>query len=333
MHYLEKNIFQIKPQEFETITLELFRYQAQKNPIYAQFIKHLNINITKINRITDIPFLPIELFKNHTILCENQTPKICFESSRTTSDLSSKHYVSNPDFYLQNAQNIFEKYYGALSQYHILALLPSYLERENSSLIYMVQDFIKKTNSPHSDFYLYNLSELNQKLKQIAEEKNTKKTLVIGVSFALLEWIEKDPPQKLPLQTIVMETGGMKGRRKELLREELHQQLLKQLPLQRIHSEYGMTELLSQAYLQPNQYFEAPQWLKILLRETDDPLQTNPKLKRGVINIIDLANFHSCAFIATQDIGEKNDHPQQFKVLGRTDHSEIRGCNLLVQDI
>ena len=269
--------------------------------------------------------MPISFFKTHKVTSTQKEPETIFTSSGTTQSTTSKHFVPDIELYEKSFLKAFELFYGMPKDFCILALLPSYLEREGSSLIYMVNSLIEKSGHPHSGFYLHNLEELHQKLK-ILESKGAK-TLLIGVSFALLDLVEQFPSNLT--NTTVMETGGMKGRRKELIREELHQILEKGLGVEHIHSEYGMTELLSQGYSKGNGIFETPPWMKIVTRDTEDPLSIQPNGKTGGVNVIDLANLYSCSFIATQDLGKT--HPNgTFEVLGRFDDSDIRGCNLMV---
>jgi hypothetical protein len=330
---------------FDELALEVFRFQSVHNPIYRQYLGYLRINPQKINRIDKIPFLPIQFFKNHRIISDNAPTQLTFESSGTTGrhsavQITSKHHLSDLPFYELISQQIFEQFYGYLSDYHILALLPSYLERNNSSLVYMVQSFIYKSYSQQSGFYLNNQDELVEKLKQILDNQQDKrKILLIGVTFGLLDLVEGDFDfsflRNHQDRLIVMETGGMKGRRKELLREEVHEILTKKLFANQIHSEYGMTELLSQGYSKGDGVFELPNTMKILLRDVNDPLAP-PKASpmgstftRGGLNVIDLANIDSCCFIETQDLGNIIDN-QRFTVIGRFDNSDIRGCNLMV---
>lgn len=278
-----------------------------------------------VKHLKEIPFLPIQFFKSHEVICGNHTPEIVFTSSGTTGSITSKHGVIDLQIYRESYRNGFTHHYGDIQDYVVLALLPSYLERNGSSLIYMVEDLIKQSNQPESGFYLNNLTELIQQLKLL--DNQGRKILLIGVSFALLDLVEL---QTLELKnTIVMETGGMKGRRKELIREELHSLLIAGLGVSFIHSEYGMTELLSQAYSKGNGLFETVPWMKIFTRDPEDPLSFQSYGKTGGINIIDLANYHSCSFIATQDLGKV--YPDgSFEVIGRFDNSDIRGCNLMV---
>jgi len=320
------NIFNLHPgNEFEKMALEIFQFQAENNLVYKAFLGHLKIDIHSVKKIEEIPFLPIQFFKSHKVVSSDETIQRTFLSSGTTGNEQSKHFVTDLEIYEESFTKGFEHFYGANEDYTVLALLPSYLEREGSSLIYMANDFIQKSKNKKSGFYLNNLEELAQNLEKL--DKNNEKVLLIGVSFALLDLVEK---HKFQLNnTIVMETGGMKGRRKELIREELHQILREGFGVENIHSEYGMTELLSQAYSKGNGIFDCPPWMKILTRDTEDALTVLPEGKSGGINVIDLANINSCSFIATQDLGKT--YPNgTFEVIGRFDNSDIRGCNLMV---
>jgi phenylacetate-coenzyme A ligase PaaK-like adenylate-forming protein len=311
--------------EFDTSALDVFRFQYEGNKVYRDFCDHLKKSPENVSHHQEIPFLPISFFKTHQVVSSQQEPQTIFTSSGTTQSTTSKHLVPDIQLYEESFLKAFELFYGKPEEFCVLALLPSYLEREGSSLIYMVNSLIERSEHPNSGFYLHNLKELHQKLQEL-EQKNTQ-TLLIGVSFALLDLAEQFP---LSLKnTIVMETGGMKGRRKELIREELHYILKKGLGVEKIHSEYGMTELLSQGYSKGNGIFQTPPWMKIITRDTEDPLTIQPNGKTGGINVIDLANLYSCSFIATQDLGKT--HPNgTFEVLGRFDDSDIRGCNLMV---
>lgn len=311
--------------DFARVSLEIFKFQAENNLVYKEFINYLHIDIRDVKSINQIPFLPIQFFKSHKIISSKEKIQQLFLSSGTTGNKQSKHFVTDISIYEESFEKGFEYFYDSVENYTILALLPSYLEREGSSLIYMVNSFIKNSKKPKSGFYLNNLNELHKSLLEL--DKNNEKTLLIGVSFALLDLVEK---YKFQLKnTIIMETGGMKGRRKELIREELHQILCEGFGVKKIHSEYGMTELLSQAYSKGNGIFECPPWMKILIRDTEDALTLLPNGKSGGINVIDLANINSCSFIATQDLG-KTYKNGTFEVLGRFDDSDIRGCNLMV---
>ncbi|MDJ1467848.1 acyl transferase [Cytophagaceae bacterium DM2B3-1] len=311
---------------FEENALELFRFQASANQIYRKYLEFLKIDPAKISSLNEIPFLPIEFFKSHTITSVQNQPAALFESSGTTGQTRSRHYVYDTSFYEKVAQHIFEQLYGSLAEFHVLALLPSYLERTGSSLVYMVEHFIRESHSSESGFFLHDQSELVSKIDTLVQQN--KKVLLIGVTFALLDLAEHYGGRDWS-QVIVMETGGMKGRREELLREEVHEILKQAFLLPKVHSEYGMTELLSQAYSFGNGVFQMPPTMRILIRDVNDPFSINTNQRSGGINIIDLANVDSCAFIETKDIGIV--HPDNtFQVLGRFDNSDIRGCNLLV---
>lgn len=311
--------------EFEKMALEIFQFQAKNNLVYKEFLTHLHIDIESIDKVDKIPFLPIQFFKSHNVVSSKEAAQRVFLSSGTTGNEQSKHFVTDLSIYEESFTKGFEHFYGAIEDYAVLALLPSYLERDGSSLIYMVNNFIRKSKNKKSGFYLNNLEELAMNLVEL--DKNNEKVLLIGVSFALLDLVEK---HKFNLNnTIVMETGGMKGRRKELIRSALHQILCEGFGVEKIHSEYGMTELLSQAYSRGSGIFECPPWMKILTRDTEDALTILPEGRSGGINIIDLANINSCSFIATQDLGKTYENGT-FEVLGRFDNSDIRGCNLMV---
>jgi hypothetical protein len=330
---------------FEQLALEVFRYQYANNEVYKQYVDFLGRNTFEINRIEKIPFLPIEFFKSHKILSTTDPAKAIFESSGTTSSQTSKHYVTDLNLYDFLSRKTFESMYGHMTDYHIFALLPSYLERSNSSLIYMVRNFILDSYSSFSNFYQGEFDKLIINIKEAA--KDNRKILLIGVSFALLDLAENnDLSEQLRVisdKLVVMETGGMKGKRKELTREELHGILTKAFGLKNIHSEYGMTELLSQAYSTEMGLFSVPNQMKILLREVNDPFSYIPGFaignsneskryrgKTGGINIIDLANIYSCSFIETKDLGSYSEDYKHFKVMGRFDSSDVRGCNLLL---
>jgi phenylacetate-coenzyme A ligase PaaK-like adenylate-forming protein len=285
----------------------------------------MKVEPQKVKTLQQIPFLPIQFFKSHSVVSNTTPVQNTFTSSGTTGLTTSKHLVTDTSIYEESYQKGFSKFYGNIENYVVLALLPSYLEREGSSLIYMVEDLIQLSNHPESGFYLHDHDALIQKLIELDEAGQN--VILIGVTFALLDLIEKH--QFKLKNTIIMETGGMKGRRKEMIREELHQQLCKGFGVAAIHSEYGMTELLSQAYSLGEGVFECPSWIQILIRDTEDALTYIPQGKTGGINIIDLANINSCSFIATQDLGKKNPN-NSFEVLGRFDNSDIRGCNLMV---
>jgi hypothetical protein len=321
--------------DFKRIALAVFRYQATENLVYKKYIEGLKIDPNKVNELEQIPFLPIEFFKSHTVITTNQSQNInpqLFTSSGTTGMIQSKHYVSDISVYEKSYLKAFELFYGNIEDYAIFTLLPSYLEREGSSLIYMMNDLMVRTKNDHSRFYLNNVDEMVAWLKLREHilsqpEYSSKKNILIGVTYALLDLTEKE---KLQLKnTIIMETGGMKGKRKEIVLEELHEILCQGFGVTEIHSEYGMTELLSQAYSKGNGIFTCPPWMKIMIRDVNDPFAFLPQHKTGGINVIDLANINSCSFIATQDLGKTIDG-NSFEVLGRFDNSDIRGCNLLV---
>ena len=324
----KKDIFHIQSQnQFETTALAVFKHQFEHNTVYRSFCDLLYKHPSEIHALEDIPFLPIDLFKSHKVICDSKAtvPPIVFESSGTTGTQVSKHYVTDIALYEHSFITNFEMHYGSVKDYAILALLPSYLERGQSSLVYMVDHLIKKGAHPESGFFLYDHFALSEKLKML--EQKGQKTLLIGVSYALLDFIESHPLQLE--HTIVMETGGMKGRRKEMIRAELHQLLREGFGVDHIHSEYGMTELLSQAYSKGEGIFKTPPWMKILIRDPEDPFALRTNSSSGGINIIDLCNVNSCAFIATQDIGNQVKE-NEFSILGRFDNSDVRGCNLLV---
>ena len=322
---MKLNLSNISTLNFNDIALDIFRFQAKNNLIYQDYLKHINISSEKIQKIEDIPFLPISFFKTHRLISTHKKEEIIFTSSGTTGLNPSKHYVSDLTLYEQSFKIGFELIYGDIEQYCILALLPSYLEREGSSLIYMSQKLIQWSQHPQSGFYLNNYKTLKETLDQLEEENQ--KVILIGVSYALLDFL--DLYHFKLKNTIIIETGGMKGHRKEMIKEEFYQILKSGFGLQAIHSEYGMTELLSQAYAQNDGVFSTPPWMKILIRDINDPFCLVPSKQTGGINIIDLANINSCSFIATQDLG-KTYNNGSFSVLGRFDNSDIRGCNLMV---
>ena len=321
-----KQIFSIQSEDdFQAIALEVFRYQAQETEVYKDFLHFLSVDYTTIQHTDNIPFLPIQFFKKHELISGNRPVEKTFTSSGTTGMTTSKHFVTDLVLYHYSLEKCFEQFYGPLSDYTIFALLPSYLERNGSSLIDMVEYWIEKSGRAQSGFYLYNHDELYENL--LAHEKTGKKAILIGVSFALLDFVEN---YKMNLQhTIVMETGGMKGRKKEITREELHTILKNGFGTNEIHSEYGMTELLSQGYSRGDLTFKSPNWMRILIRETEDPFRYVEERKTGGVNVIDLANYNSISFIATDDLGKKIS-ANQFEILGRFDNSDVRGCNLML---
>ncbi|WP_291114108.1 acyl transferase [Flavobacterium sp. UBA6135] len=320
------DLFSISSQkEFEKITLKVFRHQYDHNQVYQDFCSLLKKDKSNVKSIEEIPFLPIQFFKSYEILSSQNPTQETFTSSGTTGATTSKHLVTDVNLYEQSFRKAFSQFYGNIEDYVVLALLPSYLERDGSSLIYMVNDLIEGSNHPESGFYLNNYDALIHKLIEL--DSSGQNVLLIGVTYALLDLVEK---QSFQLKnTIVMETGGMKGKRKEMIREELHAILCSGFGVPTIHSEYGMTELLSQAYSLGNGVFECPPWMSILIRDTEDALTYVDYEKTGGINVIDLANINSCSFIATQDLGKKYPN-HSFEVLGRFDSSDIRGCNLMV---
>jgi hypothetical protein len=322
-----ERIFSISnSRDFEQTALELFIFQAVHCPIYSDFVKNLGIHPDKVKLVSDIPYLPIEFFKTHTVLSHQGKAEITFSSSGTTGSVQSKHRVTDISLYRDSYLKAFNIFYGDITDYVILALLPSYQEREGSSLIYMVDDLIQQSQNEKSGYFLYDHHELEETLLQL---KSTKiRTLLIGVTYALLDFSESHSLEFPEL--IVMETGGMKGKRKEMIREELHEVLCDGFGVPSIHSEYGMTELLSQAYSKGAGIFHCPPWMQVSVRDTNDPLQLLQTGQAGGINVIDLANINSCSFIATQDLG-KILPEGTFEILGRFDNSDIRGCNLLVQ--
>ncbi len=334
---LRQQILEVTSANFEEVALRVFRYQARHNAVYRGYLSHLGIHYDRLERLAEVPHLPIQFFKHHTIRT-GQPPRMAvnFESSGTTGSISSVHTLYDAPLYHTLSQRIFEQEYGPLDDFHILALLPSYLERNNSSLVYMVRQFILKTNSPHSGFYLNDTQNLTARLRQLAESGDPRKVLVLGVTFGLLDWAEGpddlDFLANLPRLTI-METGGMKGRRREMLREEVHAILTSRLGVAAIHSEYGMTELISQGYSSGEGLFRPGATMRVRLRDPQDPFTTwehGQFAGTGGINVTDLGNLDSCAFIETQDLGRFGPEPDSFYVMGRFDNSDLRGCNLMV---
>lgn len=325
---LTDRIFNISDNEsFRECMLEVFRLQSSENKVYAEFIKNLGRDPLEISSVEEIPFLPVELFRDKMIITGAFSGERIFESSGTTGSGTSRHYVTDTALYEKSFLGTFTRFYGDPSEYLITALLPSYTERENSSLVYMVEKLIGRSNIPGSGFYLNDPGSLIQAISSARDMDH--KVLLLGVSFALLDLAERFPSDLH--NVIVMETGGMKGRRKEIIRSELHSILRSAFNIDAVHSEYGMTELLSQAYSKGEGVFHSPPWMKIMIRDPLDPLSiiSEPGITGG-INVIDLANIHSCSFIATGDLGRL--HPDgSFEVLGRIDNSDIRGCNLLIE--
>ena len=321
---LEDKIFDVQKHGFEQLALEVFQLQASENRLYRSFIQALEIDAGRVSNVASIPFLPVSFFKNHDVATGSFVPDVVFESSGTTQTGNSRHLVKSADLYRRSFINAFELFYGSPESWCIIGLLPSYLERQNSSLVMMVNDLVNLSKHAESGFYLNELEKLAKVLQK--NEASKQKTLLIGVTFALLDFAEQ---YKFPLKhTTVMETGGMKGRRKEITRVEVHEILKDAWQLNSVHSEYGMTELLSQAYSSGDGLFRCPPWMKIILRDEDDPLTVKVSTTSGLINVIDLANIHSCAFIATDDIG-KLYTDGSFEVIGRMDSSDVRGCSLM----
>lgn len=323
-------IFSVTEKGFKQLALDIFHFQYGANKVYNSYVNALGISPTTVDEIEKIPFLPISFFKTDEIKTGKFNAEVIFKSSGTTQTINSQHHVKNVSIYVQSFTTAFEKMYGDLEGWCILGLLPSYLEKGDSSLVYMVDRFIKQSQHAKSGFYLYDLEKLKETLLSL--ERSDQKTLLIGVTYALLDFAEKFP---MALKnTIIMETGGMKGRREELTRMEVHERLRDAFGNTQIHSEYGMTELLSQAYAKKEGRFQCPPWMKVLIRDDEDPLSVSvPGLQTvapisGAINIIDLANVNSCSFIATDDVGKL--YPDKsFEVLGRMDGSDLRGCSLL----
>jgi len=327
---LEKRVFAASGNNFTELAVELFHFQYNNNLIYHKYCDTLNIAVSEVNSLQKIPFLPIAFFKSHQIKTTDFEAEAVFESSGTTSGINSKHFVKNLSLYKKSFLTCFEKFYGAANNKSLLGLLPSYLERNNSSLVFMVDELIKQSADNLSGFYLYDLNKLHSTI--LHNEILQQPAILIGVTYALLDFAEKYPMHLR--HTIVMETGGMKGRREEITRQEVHRLLQNNLGLSLVHSEYGMTELLSQAYSKGDGIFHCPPWMKIVIREEDDPFSIYPaqnikeKPITGAINIIDLANIYSCCFIATGDVGRLYSN-ESFEVLGRIDNSDVRGCSLM----
>ncbi|HRI29492.1 MAG TPA: acyl transferase [Chitinophagales bacterium] len=319
-------IFKANAANFEQLALHLFAYQAEQCSLYAQYLQLLKINPKRVKQLTDIPFLPIQFFKTHTILCppEVQVQRM-FTSSGTTGTVTSCHYVHDTTLYEQSFTRGFEHFYGSAANFCLLALLPAYMERTGSSLVYMARHLINQSGNPLSGFYLYDYKKLSQTLQLL--NQGGQKTLLLGVSFALWDLAEQYP-QPLP-HTVIMETGGMKGKRPEIVRQQLHHILSEAFGVAHIHSEYGMTELLSQAYSKGSGIYQPVPWLHAATRQINDPFEPAQYGETGQLCFIDLANIHSCAFIATQDVG-RTFSDSSFEVLGRFDNSDVRGCNLMV---
>jgi len=316
-------IFSVTENAFGQLAFDIFRFQYEANTIYNSYVNALGVNPSTVDEIEKIPFLPISFFKTDEIKSGKFNAEVIFKSSGTTQTKNSQHHVKDASIYIQSFSTAFEKIYSDLEGWCVLGLLPSYLEKGDSSLVYMVDTFIKKSKNSQSGFYLYDLDKLKETL--VSLERSNQKTLLIGVTYALLDFAERYP---MALKnTIIMETGGMKGRREELTRMEVHERLRKAFDKSEIHSEYGMTELLSQAYAKKEGRFQCPPWMEVLMRDDEDPLSVR-SFGPGAINIIDLANVYSCSFIATDDVG-KLYADKSFEVLGRMDGTDLRGCSLL----
>ncbi len=326
-------IFDNSRDRFEALALDVFRFQYRENREYRAYTDALQVEAEKVQSLRQIPFLPVSFFKSHAIKTGEFTPQAVFHSSGTTGTVSSRHLVKDVSLYKESFCRGFQLFYGDISEYCVIGLLPSYLERGNSSLVFMVNELVRQCGHPQSGFYLDEFTKLASVLRQL--EEAGQKTLLIGVSFALLDFARQYP---MPLRnTIVVETGGMKGRRKEMIREELHMELKQAFRLPSIHAEYGMTELLSQAWSSGEGLFRCPPWMRVLLRDEDDPFTLHlpssqqKTVARGIINIIDLANIHSCSFVATDDAGKL--YPDgSFEIIGRVDNSDIRGCSLMLEE-
>lgn len=325
------SIFNIKTEaDFLEMALETFRFQYENVEIYRKFVDYLGKNIYEVKKLEEIPFLPIEMFKNHTILDQNKRTDLYFQSSGTTQSNLSTHWIADSSLYEKSIYKSFEQFIGKPEDYIFLGLLPSYLEKQNSSLIYMVDYLMKQSLKPENGYFLYNHQELFNVLNQLITEK--KKLIVFGVSFALLDFLDTLQSLQLSISPssnlIIIETGGMKGRKEEMTKDELLSILQNNFKTQNVYSEYSMTELLSQAYSLGENLYKSPSWMRVMIRNLEDPFSYVSEGRNGAINIIDLANRHSCSFIATQDLGKVENG--FFQVLGRIDHSDIRGCSLLV---
>ncbi|MCX6274148.1 MAG: acyl transferase [Bacteroidetes bacterium] len=326
---ISTNAFLIdSPNEFEKAALEIFQFQALHNPVYKKYLELLKCNPESVTSTSQIPFLPVEFYKTHEVRARSQEERVktkTFSSSGTSGQEVSKHFVEDISVYEKSFRKGFELFYGPVKDFCVLALLPSYLEREGSSLVYMMDTLIKDSGHPQSGFYLHNHDQLFNVLTELKAAGN--KTILIGVTYALLDFAESHPID-FP-QLIVMETGGMKGKREEMIRADVHEKLKKGFGVSHIHSEYGMTELLSQAYSKGDGIFQTPPWMKIIIHQQHDLFSEAGEGQTGVISVIDLANIYSCSFITTQDVGRKH-ADGSFEVLGRTDFSDVRGCNLMI---
>lgn len=325
---LRSALYDVSTNDFDAFALNVFQYQYEANKIYRAWVQSLNVNPDKINEINQIPFLPIRFFKEHMIMTGQWTHEIAFESSGTTGQQRSRHYLDDKTFYLQHTARLFEEQYGAVEDMHVLCLLPSYLERKGSSLVAMCEYFVDKSQSQYSGFYLYDHDALHEKLGTLQQLNDSRKVLLIGVAFGLLDFVAQHK-MRLDDRFIVMETGGMKGRGEEIVRPVLHNLLQEGLGVAQVHSEYGMTELMSQAYAREKGVFESNRFMRVMAREINDPLSAFLFNKTGVLKVIDLGNIHSCSFIETEDLGLVN-QDYSFEVLGRMDNSEARGCSLML---
>lgn len=324
LNSFKSNVFRINNQNFDVHALNLFRFQYRQNPVYKAFVDYLGVDPQRVKSVENIPFLPIRFFKEHKIVSADFTPQHVFESSGTSTTSTSRHYIEDLRYYAEIATSIFAHFFGNLHEAVVIGLLPSYLERQTSSLVFMVDHFIKITNHPASGFYLSDYKKLAATLSSLSLDRRP--VFLFGVTFALLEFARI---YRLKMKNlVVLETGGMKGRGREMIREELHGHLGNAFIGSRITSEYGMTELLSQAYLGREGYFQCPPWMRVFIRDVNDPFFYMKNGKTGVINVIDMANVHSCAFIETEDLGVMDE--RGFNVLGRLDNSDMRGCNMLI---
>jgi phenylacetate-coenzyme A ligase PaaK-like adenylate-forming protein len=320
-----KEIFNVKPGDFESLALSVFRFQSEYNPVYSQFINLLGADPDSVESLRQVPFMPAGFFRNHRVVSGAAKPELVFASSGTTGSSTARHYLLSSRLYEESFLRGFRYFYGEPSNYVLLAMLPSYLERDDSSLVYMAGSLIKETGSPASGFYMDNHGDLLDKVEKT--RGSDRKIILLGVTHALLALAEKHAPDLSDV--IIMETGGMKGMRRELVREELHSILNNAFGTESIHSEYGMTELLSQAYSEGEGLFHTPPWMKVMAGDINDPMSvTDSPGSAGTVNVIDLANFWSCSFIATSDLCRLHDNGT-FEVTGRYDNSDIRGCNLL----
>lgn len=323
-HFDIQSIFSVNEATFEKTALSVFKFQFEQQITYRQFCVALGKTPENVHTLSSIPFLPISFFKTYEIICGEKSASTVFESSGTTGNATSNHFVANESIYINSLMKGFKLFYGSPEDFHILALLPSYLEKSNSSLVYMVEQLMRQSNKAENGFFIHNFEQLAARIAAL--EFQQQKTLLIGVTYALLDFAEQFP-MKLQHTTII-ETGGMKGRKKEMLRAEIHEKLKTAFQLQSVHSEYGMTELLSQAYSQKDGIFQSPPWMKVLVRDVYNPLNVFLQNRNGGLNVIDLANVYSCSFIATDDFGTV--HPDgSFEVSGRMNNSDVRGCSLM----